>query len=223
MPTALRLTKTDRRDSRGGTVLELARYDVKGAHLGTIEVCSGSPAAQVFRKAADSFPRSYEPIPEGGYALGDLLFASTRRGDYNATWGEGLGPVWTDVIPAPGNPTRREAIGIHEDANRSVAPGTAGCVGLRTREDVKRWVSWWEDAYGRPTGLIVDYGLGTVPPRVPASAPPRAPVVHYYKVFDKDGGRVLITPEGKRVLVTGLKVNGKPFQGGEILIGVKIE
>lgn len=221
MSTTLRLTRTDRRDSRGGVVLELTRYAADGTRLGVIEVCSGAPSAQHFRQAAESRPKSLEPVPEGVYVLGDLEWAGGVRGDYAASWGEGLGPVWTDVIPVPGNPTRREAIGIHHDHNRAYAPGTAGCVGLPTLADVKTWAGWWKDTHGRPTGLVVDYGLGTVPSG--PSAPQRAPVVHYLKIYDHDGVRAAVMPDGKRVPITGIKVNGAPFPGGDILIGLRVE
>jgi len=220
MSTTLRLRRTNQQDSRGGVVLDLARYAADGRLLDTLEVCSGAPYAQQFRRAADSRPKSYEPVPEGEYLLGGLEWAG-RVDEYTATWGEGLGPVWTDVFPAPGNPTRREAIGIHHDHNRDYAPGTAGCIGLPTMATVQRWVAWWRDEHGRPTSLTVDYGLGTV--GRPPAKPPQAPVVHYIKVFDHDGKRRVVLPDGQDVVATGIKVNGQPFSGGEIRIGIRVE
>jgi hypothetical protein len=49
---------------------------------------------------------------------------------------------------------------LHLDANRSYAPGSAGCVCPVDLAGLQTVVSWW--AAGTPDRLEVDWGLGTV-------------------------------------------------------------
>lgn len=122
-------------------------------------VVSGSPSKQNFRMASVSKAGSMEPCPEGYYGLGVVEWAN-GQGSYNASWGEGLGPVWVSVNPHM--ETERSAIGIHLDANSSYAPGTAGCIGILSIESLKKVVSWFSDPVKRPKLLVVNYGLGSV-------------------------------------------------------------
>lgn len=149
----LRLTRTGERDAYGceWLLLQLRRDDNK--ILDSMRVVSGAPSRQVFRAAANAVSGRLEPIPEGNYTdLGPVEWAG-KSGDYSASWGSGLGPVWVDLF-AP------RAIGLHLDANRQSAPGSAGCVCPVTVADLERVVSWWQD--GRPERLVVDWGLGTL-------------------------------------------------------------
>jgi len=50
--------------------------------------------------------------------------------------------------------------------------------------------------------------------------PPAARVV-YAKLFSHDGVHALMMPDGTRLEVVGVKVNGKSWAGGDILIGIR--
>lgn len=50
--------------------------------------------------------------------------------------------------------------------------------------------------------------------------PPAARVV-YAKLFSHDGEHALLLPDGTRLDVVGVKENGKPWAGGQMLIGIR--
>ena len=143
------------------TPLQLSFYTASGKKLASLIINSGQAFNQEFLVAGGGIPKNYGPVEEGYYDLGPLEWAGNKF-DYSFFWGVGLGPIWVSVNPAAGNITRRSAIGIHFDSNRNDSPGTAGCLGLRSIEDVKTFVSWFTHSQGPPTRLIVDWGLGTV-------------------------------------------------------------
>lgn len=141
--------------------LQLSFYSSTGKKLASLITNSGQAFNQTFLTAGGGIPKNYGPVEEGYYDLGPLEWAGNKF-DFDSSWGYGLGPIWVSVIPAAGNVTRRSAIGIHLDANRRENPGTAGCIGLRSVEDVKTFVGWFSHNQGPPTRLIVDWGLNTV-------------------------------------------------------------
>jgi len=100
-----------------------------------------------------------EPVPEGIYRdLGPVEWAG-GHGNYAASWGTGLGPVWITIEPV-------RAIGFHLDANASTSPGSAGCVVLPDEASLRALVAWLSE----PVELLaVDWGLGTVPAPVPVA------------------------------------------------------
>lgn len=98
---------------------------------------------------------SDRPIPENVYALGPLEDSLVDRGTYS--WGEGLGQYWVELTPKH-HPNNRSAIGIHEDANASYSPGSAGCV-CPLGNGILR-VAKWMQAAARPKELIVDWSTG---------------------------------------------------------------
>jgi len=127
-------------------------------------VVSGAPGRQGFRRGQDSRAGSLEPLPEGRYRVGDIEWKGGKD-VYAGSWGAGLGPVWVGIeYEAPGI-TARSALGIHLDENQGSSPGTAGCVGIRSMDELKRLVSLLRKH--DPKLLFVDWKLGTCPPVKP--------------------------------------------------------
>jgi lysozyme len=69
-----------------------------------------------------------------------------------------VGDVVIDLEPLFS--TARSGILIHLDANKERSPGTAGCLGLLSQDDMDRVLMWFDQ--NSPTRCYVDYGLGTV-------------------------------------------------------------
>lgn len=157
--TYLYLTKTDRSDSNGLRIL-LLEYVKDGQVKGSLEVCSGAPGRQSFRKGTDSRSGSLEPLPEGRYRIGDIAWADGKDNYSGGIFAAGLGPV-TVPLQYDSGYTQRSAIEGHLDFNRSTAPGTAGCVGFYRVSEYKVFVSWLRES--DPDFLFVDWKLGTCP------------------------------------------------------------
>lgn len=161
----LRLTQGQASNAQGLLLMRLAWWK-DGTEADHVTVVSGQPGHQVLRLAAESPARSFEPIPEGEYLLGDadavrgINWASGKVDDYSGSHGDGLGPVWVGIHPAAGNTSRREALGIHLDANEQFSPGTAGCIGVQGLARLQRLVGWFGADW--PQRLQVDWGLGSV-------------------------------------------------------------
>jgi len=156
----LRLTKTNRRDERGLIVLELA-YFKNGKFQGSIPACSGIRGKQHFRKGKDNRSKSMEPLPEGRWYVGDMLWADGKDNYTGHIWKRGLGPVKIYLDYKQPGTTQRTFIEIHLDWNRKHSPGTAGCVGIHTVVGFKKLATWLRDT--DPRDLFVDWGLGTCP------------------------------------------------------------
>lgn len=155
----LRLRFGQGSDSRGLRRLVL-EYVKDGKVAGWVPAVSGAPGHQQFRTGAASRSGSLEPLPEGKWYIDDIEWAGGKD-NYGASWGAGLGPAFIELhYKAPGR-TQRSAIGIHMDANQGVAPGTAGCLGISTKDSFQRLVSWLRET--DPRTLLVDWGLGTCP------------------------------------------------------------
>lgn len=161
----LRLLKTDEKDEFGLNKLTLQMVGKEGQILDTMTISSGIRSRQIFRKAKDSRGGSLEPVPEGTYSLGSPEWTS-------GSFGAGLGPMWVSVNPTGATrETGRAAIGIHLDSNRnSGGAGTAGCLGIQNMDDLRRVDAWFKQH--KPTELVVDYGLGTVPGKYKSSVSP---------------------------------------------------
>lgn len=153
----LLLTKSGRLDAFGCHLLRLALMEGT-KEIDHVLVVSGAPGRQNFRTLADQVAGKLEPIPEGVYdEIGEVEWAGGVD-NYAASWGSGLGPVWITLY-AP------RAIGLHLDANRGAAPGTAGCVGALDIATLRIVVGWFRK--GKPVRLVVDWGLKSI---VPVSA-----------------------------------------------------
>lgn len=158
----LRLTRTrsmSYNDLEGLKLALVRKGDNK--ELDSIITVSGQSYAQTFRLAASSKAGSMEPVPEGYYDLGPVEWAHAK-GDYGSNFSAALGPVWISVNPTRTMVTGRSEIGIHLDANKLTSPGTAGCIGISNISDLKKVVSWFDDAKLKPKSLTVNYNLGSV-------------------------------------------------------------
>ena len=171
----LRLIKTNRRDDHGLFVLELA-YFKDGQLQDSIPACSGIRSRQFFRTAAESVPRTNEPLPEGRWTISDVQWKG-RRDDFDGpVWSSALGPAKIFMCYEGPGATRRSHIEIHMDWNKRGAPGTAGCLGIHTVADFKRMLTWLRDT--DPRSLYVDWGCGTCPePQAPAATSEQNPCV----------------------------------------------
>jgi hypothetical protein len=155
----LKLTRTGKINSSGLEQLKLD-YVKNGAVAGSLIVVSGAPGAQQFRTGARSRSGSLEPLPEGRWGIEDVAWAAGKD-NYSGSWGAGLGPVSTPLRYLGPGGTERAAIEIHIDSNARTSPGTAGCIGIASESDYRKFVSWLRDS--DPRDLFVDYALGTCP------------------------------------------------------------
>lgn len=159
IPPHLKLTRTKKLNPDGLELLRLCRV-IDGIAMDELMVVSGVASKQRFETGARSQAGSLTPLPEGRWRIGPIEWKS-GKGNWDASWGQGLGPLWIGIeYESPGH-TARSAVGMHLDANAATAPGSAGCVVLSSRTDVLKLVSWLEPASIRH--LFVDWGLGTCP------------------------------------------------------------
>lgn len=175
----LRFTKTEQRDENGLYILNLELVAPGGKVLDKVLGSSGAPKKQQFRLWKDSVSNTGEPTPEGewvldpGYSHNGLEFANVWKDfesrfkvDNKGNVMEALGPVFGPIyyrylkrdLSTHVNGLYRNEVGIHLDAG---APGTSGCVGIRSLPEIKRVVDWFEDANKAPRRLFVDWNLGT--------------------------------------------------------------
>ncbi len=155
----LKLTKTNGQYSFGCKILRL-EYFKDGKSQGHLDACSGLPTHQFFNTGSDSNAGSLEPLPEGKWSIGNIIFIDGKD-VYDGDIEPGVGPVKIPLEYERPNTTSRTEILFHVDVNRSSYPGTAGCVGLDNNNDMKTLVGWLRDT--NPRGLYVDWGLGTCP------------------------------------------------------------
>ena len=156
----LMLTRTGKVDARGLELLRLQKF-VDGIPMAELSVVSGAPGRQNFRRGVDSKAGSLEPLPEGRWIVDDIAWKAGAD-NYRASWGAGLGPASVPLrYDGPGE-TQRSAIEIHYDENHGTSPGTAGCIGIRSIQDLQRLVVMLR-AHD-PRLLYVDWRLGSCPP-----------------------------------------------------------
>ncbi len=158
--TYLRLTKTNRK-YRYGLYILILEYIKNGKVKDSLNVCSGQRNKQHFRKGPDSIPMSMTPLPEGKWYINNIEWAGGKDKYYGAVFNYGIGPVTVPIDYKGPNYTRRSGIEIHIDWNHPPYTGTAGCVGIYTVADYKRFVTWLRDT--DPRDLYVDWGLGSCP------------------------------------------------------------
>lgn len=201
MQDQFRLTPS--RDSNGDLVRERGLIVfrlgvwVDGLEVDSLAVYSGAAGKQEEHNLKlfsnpNSLPGSLEPIPEGTYKVGPVEWA--RYNDLYASWGSGLGPVWSDLLPFDSGNGRRSAFGFHLDENNSYAPGSAGCVVMPDRATLDKYLVL-RKKFSHIKLLTVDYGLGTVPSPAP---PVKQKQKHKdFKMFVNDKG-VGIVIDGKK-------------------------
>lgn len=102
----------------------------------------------------EDYSRSGNPCPENVYDFPNGLEDAGSGG----TFGEGLGRFWVGLEPRFAA-NDRQAIGIHDDANREYSRGSAGCVCPFSPEGIGRIVGWFKQK-NPPKYLIVDHGFG---------------------------------------------------------------
>lgn len=130
----MELTKTESSFSDGTYKCLLKMFDENKTLVGVWTVCTGQGWAQVFRKAGHNIPGSMEPLPQGTYRVEDIAWAGGKD-NWEVSHGAGLGPVFVPVVCF--DEKRRGEFGIHLDYNRSVASGTAGCIGVIGEKDMR--------------------------------------------------------------------------------------
>lgn len=140
----LRMNRSGACDQFGGELFKLS-WIKDGRLVDALHVVSGQPGLKGVR-CSDDHCGSMRPCPEGTYRLGEVE---------EGRWGDAIGDYWISI-----NGTEpREAVGIHQDANRAWAPGTAGCLGALNQSDMIR-ICGWRNAGAAV--LVVDHGLGSL-------------------------------------------------------------
>lgn len=216
----LYLTRNHKRDEYGLEKLNLQLLDPSGKVVASLPACSGVAGRQNFRPIANEVAGQLEPIPEGSYLVGMVEWAGKKAGTYDVWYSAALGPVWVDLYPA-------RAIGAHLDGNRfQGAPGTAGCLGLLTMEDLKTFV-YWLITY-KPERLIVDWGFNTVTRPGTEAIPKHRKTKAFWHPGSKEAGIVqdgwpikdlhvaLQFTEGK---LTAAKIGGRPLNPDHVVAG----
>lgn len=159
-----RLTRTSDVDHAGLVLLKLDFVTQNGVG-DSMTVYSGNPDNQNFLLYTDfrSVPRSFQPIPQNRYTIGDIEFAggidnftiNWPEPDGNAGPTSGLGPVWVGLTAQ--RPDDRGDFGFHLDNNKTVSPGSAGCVCVETKTALRKLVKLFREYNLRL--LVVDWGL----------------------------------------------------------------
>lgn len=126
---------------------------------GTTLVCelpflSGAPGRQVLTTVPTEVSGQLHPCPEGEYDLGPLDWK--KPGSWTDLFRDIQSPYWVTVY-------RRRLIGIHDDGNRLLAPGSAGCWVPATGDVSRLFVDTWRKN-GPFHKMYVDYGKGHVKP-----------------------------------------------------------
>lgn len=157
MEDHIRFTRTHQRDSHGLETFKFTAYK-NGEEIGHILGRSGLAGCQKFRGYDDprSTPGCAEPLPEAVYDMG----APEIEAKGGEGWPAGIDGHW---IPLTAQKRYRlvggrGAFGAHPDG---AGPGSLGCTVTRSVGDWKRLAQWWKE--GLRT-LVVDHGLGKVPP-----------------------------------------------------------
>ncbi|MBD1877255.1 glycoside hydrolase family protein [Nodosilinea sp. FACHB-131] len=157
-----RLTRTGRTAYSSLEELLLEFISPQGNVAASLKVISGAPGRQNFRVPEDPLDKAgnLEPLPQGRYTIGDIMWAGARD-DYSkdhAHETNGIGPVFVPIIKTFRDPKPRDAFGFHQDRNKSGFPGSAGCVcpldGLNGLKELVRLLRLYD-----PRDLFVDWGI----------------------------------------------------------------
>jgi endonuclease G len=156
--------RTGQKTDKGEELLVLQNI-VNRQIVGSINVISGVGSRQRFKLPHESVAQSLEPSPEGTYRI-EPSVQSNHPGIQGSFYG--MTPLGKTAN------TSRSALGIHLDANRIYAPGTAGCIGILNKEDLNTFKKWMSE--GTSNKLILDWGLGTFQNNKEENKPPYQPV-----------------------------------------------
>lgn len=137
----LLMRPTGRLDQFGGVLFSLSKT-VDGKPVDAVLAISGAPGKTAVPVSHD-YSGSMRPCPQGRFKLGGV-----ERG----AWGAAIGNIWISVYGTE----PRQAIGIHSDANRGQAPGSAGCVCPLTDADMEQVARWRQEGIDI---LVVDHGF----------------------------------------------------------------
>lgn len=134
-----------------------------------VAVLSGAGFTQdeAFVKPSQDYSGSMRCLPEGIYELGPVEDAGAGQ-----SWGAGLGR-WAIELKPKSPIGGRSALFIHLDANKASSPGSAGCVCPFNDGDIYKIMGWLQQKT-KPTKLICDLGMGTIPSKKPEPVSPAA-------------------------------------------------
>lgn len=122
------MQRTGTKDSQGLENLKLTVYDRSGKPISEHTVNSGIASTQTrFGGAFTTNAGSLAPVEFGQYRIGQPVVSGE----------EGVGRIFIPTDPT--FETNRSAIGFHVDANRSTAPGSAGCIVFATESDFAKF------------------------------------------------------------------------------------
>ena len=116
---------------------------------------AGFTQSEPFVRPQQDYSGSMRCLPEGIYELGPVEDAGKGQ-----SWGAGLGRYAIELKPKT-NVGGRSALFIHLDANKTVSPGSAGCVCPFNDQDIFRIMGWLSQT-NAPKELVCDLGMGTL-------------------------------------------------------------
>ena len=118
------MRRTGQKDEHGLEQLALNIFDKQGNVTGNYLVNSGVRRTQnKFGGGGTTSAGSLAPVEYGNYRIGGEM----------AGQGAGVGSIFIPVNPT--FKTGRSSIGFHVDANRSTAPGSAGCIVFKSQAE----------------------------------------------------------------------------------------
>jgi len=123
------LQRTGNKDNLGLEILVATVFDKSGRVVSTYQVNSGSPSMQrAFGGPGSTVSGSNAPLEYGTYNIGSPEAAYDIPG------------MRSNFIPIePKFNTDRSLLGIHFDGNRSVAPGSAGCIVFKSKAEFDKF------------------------------------------------------------------------------------
>ncbi len=122
------MQRTGTKNDLGLENLKLTVYDRAGKPISEHTVNSGIASTQTrFGGAFTTQAGSLAPVEFGQYRIGQPVVSGE----------EGVGRIFIPTDPTFA--TNRSAIGFHVDANRSTAPGSAGCIVFTTEADFAKF------------------------------------------------------------------------------------
>ena len=121
--------RTGNKTAEGLEELVVTLYDKAGNGVGRYITNSGSPAMQgKFGPGGTTTPDINAPMEFGKYTIGQ---------NHKDVKTAGIGGNFIDISPQ--FKTRRKDLGIHFDADRDVAPGSAGCLVFGSNSEFQRF------------------------------------------------------------------------------------